>query len=95
MSWEETSGTCTHGLSNPEVSEQNVLPEAGESGMALPWAASCVTEVQSPPRTSLGEQAQAGPVAVSRDVPGVVRSPPHLRVQEPFASELSPSQHTQ
>lgn len=62
--------------------------------MALPWATSCVMEVQSPPSTSLGEQGQAGPVAVSRGVPGAVWSSPRLRVQEPFASELSPSQHT-
>lgn len=63
--------------------------------MALPWAASCLMEVQSPPSTSLGEQAEAGTGAVSRDVPGVW-GPHHiyLRVQEPFASELSPSQHT-
>lgn len=47
--------------------------------MALPWATSCVMEVQSPPSTSLGEQGQAGPVAVSRDVPGAVWSSPRLR----------------
>lgn len=52
-------------------------------------------EVQSPPSTSLDEQAQAGTVAVSRDAPGVWGTHHiYLRVQEPFGSELSPSQCT-
>lgn len=63
--------------------------------MALPWAVLCLMEVQSPPSTSPGEQAETGTVAASRDVPGVW-GPHHisLRVQKPFASELSPSQRT-
>lgn len=57
-----TIRTCTHELSNLQVSEDNVLPEA----------LGCMMEVQSPPSASLGRQAQAGSVAVMRDTPGMV-----------------------
>jgi len=84
VSWEEVSDKCTHGLSNLDVLEENVLAEAGGAGIALPWAALCLMEVQSPPCTSLSEMSHVwgGPHHI------------YLRVQEPLASELSPSRCT-
>lgn len=46
-----------------KVLEENGLHEVDGAGMALPWAGSHLMEVQSPPSTSLSEQAQAGTVA--------------------------------